>query len=503
NKRARYSRPCDGCSLKKVKCSGTSPCTRCINNGIPCTNNRIRKKCGPKPNKFKSTNNSNSNSSSRQSSTSSQFSKKPKTNLYSQPQLCSSCDKEMRISLSLIVPSLQIYQTWFYGVWPVISVPQLISNLTSVDFGFELSQETSVSYALCLAVSAAVSRQMTFLSEKSSLPQVPVNIDFESVAKEAIRIRDLYDHRLNPNCETLLTSFFLYVYYINIKDATATAIIYLREAISMAQILKLHDAKTYMRKPVAEAHRLKKIFYLLLITERFMCIEDNVPVILDACVPYPSLEEEEYPELLSGFIELVHIFSIPNRDFFEKMLEFNDDGGSGNSSDNYKMLHSFLHDASHSMSESQIIEVDSKLRNISLTHLASDIQKANILLSKSWMRSLTWHIAQKRGVLKRNFNDNDSCLSFNYPATIANDFLKSICGIPIYAFESNGPGVVVKLLEIASGLADSIQDLSSIKSSDDLQPCYNALSSIFSLICKFKTDTILPVKLYQNIERMV
>lgn len=38
---------CDACKKRKGKCTGTSPCTRCAEAGIPCTYLQGNKKRGP------------------------------------------------------------------------------------------------------------------------------------------------------------------------------------------------------------------------------------------------------------------------------------------------------------------------------------------------------------------------------------------------------------------------------------------------------------------------
>ncbi|KAK6455343.1 putative sucrose utilization protein SUC1 [Scheffersomyces xylosifermentans] len=524
-RRAKYSRPCDGCAVRKVRCSDVRPCTRCLNNGIVCTSNRIRKKCGPKAKNLQKAPYYQgeplhipiSNISAEPPATSSRNS-----SLDSKPMTIQDVDGDIHVghfhnnstntrtippnmghapifSIDILLPCLQVYQTWYYGVWPVLSVAHLVSQLATVDLAGPLTQEISVSYSLCLAVCAAISRQVAFLSENSNIIKLPEGIGAKDYVRAALSVREQYEHRLQPSYETLLTSFFLYVYYINVKGGTAAAIMHLREAISIGQILRLHDPEAYLSKPPAEVHRLRKIFYLLLVTERFMCIEDSVPVILDSSIPYPSLEDEEYSGLLTGFTELVKIFSIPDRLFFEKMSIAS---RNENNRENYEALQSFFHMPSSSLSEGWVIDVENRIKSISISHPTSDIEKVNILLSKHWMRSLIWHIAYQNGLLSSRRGEDD-CLSLSYPVTIAHEFLSSTSNLPIYAFESNGPGVVVKMLEIANGLADSMSDLAIVNNFMDSGACHNALNSIFWLISKFKTDVTLPVKLYNRIEKIV
>ena len=41
-------RACDGCKIRKVKCSETPPCTGCVAVAIPCTFNKRQNTRGPR-----------------------------------------------------------------------------------------------------------------------------------------------------------------------------------------------------------------------------------------------------------------------------------------------------------------------------------------------------------------------------------------------------------------------------------------------------------------------
>ncbi|KAG7666164.1 uncharacterized protein J8A68_000293 [[Candida] subhashii] len=620
-KRSKYTTPCDLCSVRRIRCSEVRPCLGCIKRGVECTNNRIKKKSGPKGKRKKrgttdtekespryddyeasaqpqndftspmnqpmisppqqqqqyilehppmgsfqpppmsfvqasvsmATNGTSRTlfedaamSSQRTSVASSQYepssagpSYQPKKNPFynkepspptatttDSPLLASlassslpSSPESIKVSpteaqilifnypLEIILKYLDIYHKMFYGIWPVINISNLISKLIATGDFSHMDLEGSIVYTQALSICGAISKQVTFLTEHAKLIQNGINA--ELCIKECVRAREEFNHKLKPDVNVMIVSLFLYEYYINTPDGTKLAMLYLREAISIAQILELHDPNTYMTMSIQESHQLRKMYYMLMITERYMCIEDGLPVILDACIPFPTLEDEEYPDLLTGFTELLKLFSVPDRSFFDKMAKLK------KLSNNLEYLQNFLHDPNTVPTESWLVDVDKRLDAIKVVNFISDIQKVNILLSKHWMKSLTWHIAYKNGLLRQNDinsdqyphnnpDDETNCLSLAYPKTIAYDFLSSVSNLPIFAFESNGPGVVVKLLEIAHGLADSINDLSLIKGeSFNPLPVQDAMNSIFTLVAKFKTEVTLPTDLYRRIETMV
>ena len=161
------------------------------------------------------------------------------------------------------------------------------------------------------------------------------------------------------------------------KGSKPAAIIYLREAITMAQIIGLHNESTYKLKPVAEAHRMRKIYFMLMVTERFMCIDDLIPVVLENSIKEFSLDDEQYSVLIDGFKELVKVFSIPLKAIFDRFIQMND---------------------SISMppeTAGLLNKIQLELESICISPVAPDIQKANIIVSKYWMKALTWKITRK------------------------------------------------------------------------------------------------------------
>ncbi|KAG7194556.1 uncharacterized protein KQ657_004771 [Scheffersomyces spartinae] len=394
----------------------------------------------------------------------------------------------------MLLPFLQVFQTWYYGVWPVVSVAHLVAELTKTtqidSTKIVLTQSNIPAYALSCAIAAAIDSQVTFLTTKAELLNLPTEITGSQFAEECVRSRSMTEFRERPSAEALLTSFFLYAHYVNIKLGLLTSMVYLREAITMAQIMGLHNPETYDDLPTAEGHRLRKIYYMLLVTERFMCISDNLPVILDVAIPYPELEDEEYSALLRGFSELVKVFAIPDKRFFDKMITSKSLANSSMSS----IISAASSDGGPS-GPNWIQRVQDQLTNILVTSQTPEIQKLNILLSKYWMMCLAWHVTRRCGLLVGDENDNN-CFSIMYPIKIARDFIEETSSLTIFAFESNGPGVCIKLLEIALGLMDS---LTTTMSSEGFASLYK----VFMLVHKLKNDITLPVKLYQRVEKVI
>lgn len=393
-----------------------------------------------------------------------------------------------KFSVDHLLPRLQVYQTWFYGSWPVLSVAELILTiLDGAQMRYEkntirLTEQNAMLYALCCSVCAAITTQISFVSDKDTVLDYNT-FSASEYADEARRVRNLFDFSAAPNVQTLLSSFFLYAHYVNNKGRTLQAIIYLREAITIAQLLGFHEEISYEGKTRAEIHRWRKIYYTLLITERFMCFEDGMPVVLEPCIAFPNLDDEEYPSLLVGFTELIRVFSVPTKEFFAEI------GLKSN-----KQAHG---EAPTTEKKERILLVQQKLWNITLgIKKIANSQKLDVLLSRSWLRALAWHLTSENGLVMATGNA-DNCFDLEFPVTIAKDFLAQTKDLPMFAFEANGPGVCLKLLEIATSVTQTIQKENPSTFS------LSVLESLFQIITKCENDVTLPLDTYQKIGNVI
>lgn len=484
-KRPKYSRPCDACAYRRIRCDlhdgeGKTRCTSCINHNLDCTNNRVRQKSGPKKihsktremiRRFANTSTNSNNSHVYIAS----------------------------ISIENIIPFLQVYQTWWYGIWPVLSISYIVASLmankdnsgtNSNNSYIKLNKLNYSTYCLSCCLSAAVAVQVSFLSSHSNVTSISPTLDASEYIEEALRVRSLFNYATDLNSDNLLSSFFLYVYYVNTKGGTNHAVLYLREAISLSHLLGYHDIHTFKDKTPAEVHKLRKIYYTLLVSERFMCFEEKVPIVLSATIPMPSLEDEEYPALLEGFTELIKVFSAPDQKFFEEINKKDfEDRYSYN--DKMTLLKDFLQIQSNSFKRDWLVNLQKKFESVSPSSKVSDVQKLNISLTQAWFKALTWHITRENNLLTNDY-DSKNCLSVSYPIDIAQRFLREANDLPLFAYETNGPGVAVKLLEIANSLSMCLYKV-------NVPHGYDILKTIFETITMMKNDITLPISLYNKI----
>lgn len=498
SKRRKYTRPCDRCAVSKVKCEGIVPCSRCVKRELECGIERFRYN---RPDT--SASGTSGGPSEKSGGTSGGTGEKSggasggtENCLVSPDPNGSGLGSGLGglgpvIPASELLPFLQIYNLFYYGNWPVLPTNHLIHRLTKLNPTPQTppTDENVLCYSLSCAVAGAIANQLTFLRAKN-----PINFNTktlfttqkpEKYIMESLRTRHLINYRVEPNIDNVLISFFYYLYYVNIKNGMSCGLMYMKEAVNFTQLLRLHDPSIYSSKPHWEIHTLTKFYYMLLISERYMSIEQNLPVSLQYSIPLPNLDHDDNPSLLLGFNELLKSFALPSREFFDTLVNYYSNSKAKLAGDSWKP------------SKAWIIQIHQNLNKIKIHYALGETQSMNVIVSKHWMRSLVWNISLQTNLLHSPLESTElEFLSISYPIPIATEFLKDVEGLSDFAFESNGPGLCVKLLEIANGVADSINLLNNLSHLPLLQ-------TLFNLVSKYKNEITIPQNIYLKVQDII
>jgi hypothetical protein len=151
---------------------------------------------------------------------------------------------------------LAVFLRRLYSVWPIVSADELILRLTQDDQDLE-------SFALAASLCAAVIAQLR-------LPEHSKNISSVSshrFARETHRLRNRLEVHESYSLSSLLTAFFLHVYYAN-ADKVRTASFLLREALTHAHGLRLHRPESYESLDTIERQLRLRVYWILFVSER-------------------------------------------------------------------------------------------------------------------------------------------------------------------------------------------------------------------------------------------
>lgn len=154
---------------------------------------------------------------------------------------------------------LYIYHVRMFPVWPIVDTQELVSSLQA-----DVERTDQETYAMATAIAAATIAQLRLVP--SSLPGDEITA--HTLAVECLRARRAINYKSVVNLNRLRTSFFLHIYYENQDLGGTESLLYLREAITMAQMMNLHQESTYVGLSRQEQELRRRVLWLLFITER-------------------------------------------------------------------------------------------------------------------------------------------------------------------------------------------------------------------------------------------
>ncbi|RSL91380.1 hypothetical protein CEP51_000343 [Fusarium floridanum] len=414
-------RACDPCSVRKIKCNGRSPCDGCLAADLACSHARKRKKPGPKGPRKRIKDVIQQMQASSEPAIAEPCNSELDTGVSGPTPTTSDppnspCDNSVissRIPLSTFNYYLDIYQSNLHVVWPVIDCDSIKSRLQDTN-------DRAV-YALAAAICSATIAQL----------HLTVNGNLHShhqMALEAESARFLLDYSSHETIDALLTSFFLHVFYSNTGKMTKSTLL-LREAIAYSHILGLHQDIFYTNLDTNTTQYYLRIAWILFITDRAHSLQHDLPPTFKLSPTLPELQPQEDAGLSTAFCSLCRLFQS-----FQDACppDIRSTGG-----------HHLLGN------------ISTQLRRTHLFPLCeNEVQRADLVVTDSWLRVVLWKVAIP--YVDSTTDPNDRGLSVSFPMSVAKDLLSKLATLSSCALEAHGPGMVSKLFEVASSVADVI-----------------------------------------------
>ncbi|KAH8898925.1 hypothetical protein GQ53DRAFT_742065 [Thozetella sp. PMI_491] len=456
------SRACDACKIRKVRCTEAPPCERCAAAGIACTFNKAQATRGPRSLRPKTLREirvvqeepAQPPSRVGDEVTETQRSETP----VATPQSASATVVETadlarggtprptpRIAIAALVLRLCIYRLRLFPVWPIVAVEEVIASL-------QRDTEDLETYALANAIGAATMAQLKL--DRSRDPEINDNVTEQMMEAECRRIQGLLDASHggesfdSPNLNTLRTSFFLHVHHENQRPGGTKSLLYLREAITLSQIMGLHKSSSYVGLPAAEQQMRRRIFALLFVTERGVAMLHELPVVLPPSSKLPTLDGiggDDEAHILPAFKKLVKLFWMFDQSgAFDMIHDLDEDDDSEATAVAQKM--------------SSLERLQQRLQDepFDTEPNINDVQKADICVTRQWMQILLWRAGFRRKQRGYFAHDADTDVVDFRPIHIAKEFLDISSRLPNAALEAHGPTIEFKIYEIASAVTEAI-----------------------------------------------
>jgi hypothetical protein len=145
-----------------------------------------------------------------------------------------------------------------FPVWPVVRVEEIIARL-------QQNEEDVENYALATAVGAATVAQLKLTSASLGGDVVTA----EMMEAECQRTRSTDKIGAPVSLTTLRIAFFLHVYHENQEAGGIKSLLYLREAITIGQMMGLHKESSYLVLSSEDQQIRRRVLWLLFIIERY------------------------------------------------------------------------------------------------------------------------------------------------------------------------------------------------------------------------------------------
>ena len=154
----------------------------------------------------------------------------------------------------------------------------------------------------------------------------------------------------------------------------------------------------------------------------------KLPVIVKTTIAFPSTNDTDEQEVLLAYQKLIIMFwSFDQAGVFE-LLDGQDFDLSRLTSPDMAQTEALT--AFRSQLDEQAVEF----------HKMNDIQAVDIFVTRQWMRTIIWRLAESHGFFSHGFENTSRFMSD--PILIAKELLTTLSQFRTTAIEAHGPGLV-------------------------------------------------------------
>lgn len=226
------ARACDSCKVRKIRCTEVAPCAACEKSGIECTFRTAQAQRGPR---------------GLRPVTIERIQGSPESTPKSRKEKRPACREAGQVhQLSSLI---DIYASRLFPVWPILDTARLKQSL-------QAKPRHAGTWRLATAVGLAAVAQLKLDTTWQADPE-QIRRDGSSAAEAADPLDDLR------------VAFFLHVHHENSTPGGKESLLYLREAVTLAQMLRLEHEGTYASLPDGDEHIYRRLLWLLFVTERY------------------------------------------------------------------------------------------------------------------------------------------------------------------------------------------------------------------------------------------
>ncbi|KAL5345324.1 hypothetical protein ACLOAV_009695 [Pseudogymnoascus australis] len=470
NPSSQRLRACDACRRRKVRCNGQQRCQQCNHLNLACiystnTKGLSRKNAAQRGTIIDSfrANSTRTPAGTVTSSTSSSSVgsiapiHQPYSTIHIHP------DPSFFTSL------LPEYMSSVYPVNPVITEIEVRHCIQRIGCDRD---GTSFLYAY-----AAVTINLSRIDTVQFAPDVREQIG--DLLTKSFEHRDQLGLSEQPTMLRVMSSLFIEICLMSLRKPDL-AFTYLRETISLLYMLHVDKPEVMSSLPPHERGRIERAFWECFIHERFTALTEFKPICLYPLHTPPSTDPLLPPSLDLGWRLLIQTFSLVDREFVDLWL-----------GDRSQVTSEFIERKHHQLDEWRWdIEVPT----------LSPMQKADLIITRQWLRTVTWQMAISNIQLPAE-NQSES-LSLSLPLRLSSELRQFLTHMSHEAVGIHGSSILNKLFEITNTIADVVIHLPQASTDDTLQRVDDILALKRFLFSFDRIEKIHKTIMMEKMERM-
>ena len=422
---------CDACHRRKVKCSGGQPCKNCGATNLQCTYLAIPQKKGPKGSRAKVISEIRDTQLQQHQSQPPLPSPQAQTPLVTPPPRSDHSPFNFNSPLSpshnrtpgllsqqTIDACLSFFFEHLYPTMPVFNRDTFAQMIYGQDVAYTDAYCLVASLCAFVMIQPGMTLNVSGALGVSYAGEPPQNrYGFANLLLEdLLRVRHGRDYVEHPTLITVQTSFFLFCSYFTLEKQNSCWY-YLREASTLAQLMKMHEETTYYAGDPDDNQYKRRTFWLILLTERAYAMERHRTLSVHPTIELPSIDGPER-EVISGFIHLTKLFCCIDDDFM-----------------------ALWNKTKSECRPEWISGLQQRLREVTPHQvLATEHQVADIKITQQWLKIMVWQLSVAHGLISSH--SSDPSLSFTYPIEVARELVSDIGNLSLESMEVHGVGLV-------------------------------------------------------------
>jgi hypothetical protein len=425
---------CDACHRRKVRCSGGQPCKNCGATNLQCTYLAIPQKKGPKGSRAKVITEIRDTQLQHQSQLDAQqVTPQSSAPLVSPPARSGNDRSPFNFNSPLSptqgrTPGLLSQQTidaclsfFFEHLYPTMPIMNR-DTFSQLIYGQDAVHPDAYCLVASLCAFVMIQPGMTLnLSGAlgtSYAGEPPQNrYGFANLLLEdLLRVRNGRDYVEHPVLITVQTSFFLFCSYFTLEKQNSCWY-YLREASTLAQLMKMHEEASYYVGDAEENLYKRRTFWLILLTERAYAMERHRTLSVHPTIELPAVDGPEQ-DVISGFVYLTKLFCCIDDDFM-----------------------ALWNKTKRECSPEWISNLQQQLRDVLPHQLnVTEHQVADIKITQQWLKIMVWQLSVAHGLISSHASE--PALSFTYPIEVAKELVAVVENLSLESMEVHGVGLV-------------------------------------------------------------